>query len=207
MSQDIHQQEGSYPIRSVYFDDAFDRCMEENEAGVDQRKKIRIRSYDPAASEMKLEIKEKNRGLTRKTSCLITREECLQLLRGQRPQGFDQRAPLNLLKLESLKSLMRPVVLISYDRTAYVYPVGNVRVTFDRNITAAKDCSSLLAPQLSQATPVLPTGVHILEVKYDELLPPFIGQLLELGSLQQIAFSKYYLGRLALRGEFPVGRF
>ena len=41
----------------------------------------------------------------------------------------------------------------------------------------------------------MPTGKHILEVKYDELLPDFLYQLMSLGSLQQTAFSKYYLCR------------
>ena len=46
--------------------------------------------------------------------------------------------------------------------------------------------------------------MHVLEVKYDELLPDSIAQLLELGSLQQSAFSKYYLGRMAIIGQFPM---
>ena len=43
--------------------------------------------------------------------------------------------------------------------------------------------------------PVLPTGRHVLEVKYDEFLPDFLYQVMNLGSLRQSGFSKYYLCR------------
>ena len=53
---------------------------------------------------------------------------------------------------------------------------------------------------------MLPAGMHILEVKYDELLPDYIAQALDTGRMQQTAFSKYYLGRMALLGDrLPVG--
>ena len=52
---------------------------------------------------------------------------------------------------------------------------------------------------------ILPAGQHILEVKYDEFLPDMIARELEIGRLQQTAFSKYYLGRMALMGQFPLG--
>ena len=45
------------------------------------------------------------------------------------------------------------------------------------------------------ARPVLPSGAHILEVKYDEFLPEYIQQVLEIGSLQRTAFSKYTMAR------------
>ena len=62
MSQDIHQEGDCYEIRSLYFDDLWDRCLAENEAGVDKREKYRIRIYDPKSDVIHLEIKEKNRG-------------------------------------------------------------------------------------------------------------------------------------------------
>ena len=41
---DTHAGEnGQYTIRSLYFDDYNDSCLRENEAGVDNRRKYRIR--------------------------------------------------------------------------------------------------------------------------------------------------------------------
>ena len=68
MKQDIHQLGDCYTIRSLYFDDINDNCMKENDAGVDQRKKYRIRIYDPNSDFIRLEIKEKQRGVTKKYS-------------------------------------------------------------------------------------------------------------------------------------------
>ena len=206
MSQDIHQEGDCYEIRSLYFDDAWDRCMGENEAGVDQREKYRIRIYDPQEDVIHLEIKEKNRGLTKKRACSLSREECVAIMEDDLPLKLDARAPLNALQLQMRCSRMAPKVIIAYERTAFVHPSGNVRITFDRNIVASRCTEDFLETQVSGMTPVLPTGIHVLEVKYDEFLPDVIAQQLETGKLRKTAFSKYYLGRLALRGEFPVNR-
>lgn len=206
MRYDEHQQGDGYAIRSLYFDDEWDRGMDENEAGLDRRRKYRIRTYGSALSLLRLEIKEKTAGKTRKQSCGLTVGETGQLMDGTLPLAPDGRAPLNLLRLKMRCDRMRPKAVIAYERTAFVYPVGNVRVTFDRNIAASQNCGQFMEHTLSDMVPVLPAGIHILEVKYDELLPDFIAQRLELGTLQQTSFSKYYLGRLAVRGEFPVGK-
>ena len=202
MSPDSHQKDGCYTIRSLYFDDAWDRCMEENEAGIDQRQKFRIRIYDPQSDVIHLEIKEKNRGLTKKIACSLSREEADKIIDGKLPFCLDSRKPLNLLQLRARDALMRPKAIIAYERTAFVSPIGNVRITFDRNIMASRSCGNLFQQTVPEMTPVLPTGMHVLEVKYDEFLPDYIANTIELGNLQRIAFSKYYLGRLAIKGEF-----
>ena len=206
MSRDIHQEGDCYEIRSLYFDDAWDRCMDENEAGVDQREKYRIRIYDPKSDVIHLEIKEKNSGLTKKRSCDLSREECLAIMEGSLPLKLDGRAPLNSLQMQMRCAKMEPKVIIAYERTAFVHPSGNVRITFDRNIMASRCCCEFLEDRVSGMTPVLPSGMHVLEVKYDEFLPDVIAQQLEIGKLRKTAFSKYYLGRLAVQGEFPVER-
>ena len=55
---DAHQTGAVYCIRSLYFDDARDSALRENEDGVDARRKFRIRIYNGDASHMNLEIKE-----------------------------------------------------------------------------------------------------------------------------------------------------
>lgn len=204
MEQDVHQEGNCYEIRSLYFDDHFDRCLDENEAGVDQREKYRIRIYDPQADLIHLEIKEKSSGLTKKRACDLSRQECMQIMDGTLPLTLGERQPLNQLQMQMRCAWMSPKVIIAYERTAFVYPSGNVRITFDRNIMASRFCEDFLEERVAGLTPVLPSGVHVLEVKYDEFLPDFIAKLLETGKLQQTAFSKYYLGRLAVQGEFPV---
>lgn len=202
MKNDIHQNGNCYTIRSVYFDDIIDSCMDENDAGIDCRKKYRIRTYDTISSPIKLEIKEKKNGLTKKTSCQLTRTECDKIFERFHELGIDERKELNQLLLQMKCNRMRPKTIIEYERTAFVHPSGNVRITFDRNIVASKCCKDFFGDEVVDKIPILPTGWHVLEVKYDEFLPDMIAKQLEIGKLQQTPFSKYYLGRLAINGDF-----
>ena len=204
MQQDIHQNGSAYYIRSLYFDDIWDSCMDENESGVDNRRKFRIRTYNADAQEMNLEIKEKLRGYTKKIKSTLARQECVDIINGEYAHSYGDRTALNTLAVEMKASLMRPKVVIDYERTAFVHPLGNVRITFDRNIAATRCWQDFLSTDMAQLTPVLPAGMHILEVKYDEFLPDHIAQALELGNLRQTAFSKYYLGRLAVNGDYII---
>lgn len=204
MEYDIHQSGSCYQIRSLYFDDHANRCMQENDAGVDIRKKYRIRTYDPASGVIHLEIKEKANGLTKKRSCSLNSDEYIQLCDGTMPFVTDGRNPVNELMLQHKCCAMAPKAIIAYERTAFVHPTGNVRITFDRNILASDRLDSFFEDHISGLVPVLPAGMHVLEVKFDEFLPDFIARQLELGKLRQTAFSKYYLGRLALQGDFAV---
>lgn len=202
MKQDIHQNGDCYEIRSLYFDDVYDSCMEDNDAGLDCRKKYRIRTYDSENSPINLEIKEKRSGLTKKVKCDLSRKEYEAICNGTDMIGFGEKEPLNQLLLQMRCVNMRPKIIIAYKRTAFVHPSGNVRITFDRNIVASKKTDCFFESNILGMIPILPIGMHVLEVKYDELLPEQIAQQLEIGKLRQTAFSKYYLGRLAAEGDF-----
>lgn len=202
MQNDIHQSGDCYSIRSVYFDDVYNSCMDENDAGIDCRKKYRIRTYDAENSPIKLEIKEKKSGLTKKHSCALTHEECDMIFEDSDGLEIGTRKELNQLLLQMKCVRMQPKAIIEYERTAFVHETGNVRITFDRNIMASKCCEDFFEDRVTGMIPILPSGWHVLEVKYDELLPDTIAKQLEIGKLRQTAFSKYYLGRLALNGEF-----
>lgn len=198
LPNDSHQKGSGYAIRSLYFDDWQNSCLAENEAGVDNRRKFRIRIYNGSTERIQLEIKEKLHGMTHKSSCLITRQECEAIMAGIPPRiTKDTPAPQNLLSIAMSTRGMEPKVIVEYERTAFVGRTGNVRITFDRNISAGNAVHRFLEPRVP-LMPVLPTGQHVLEVKFDELLPDPIAQVLDLGRLQQTAFSKYYLCRTAL---------
>ncbi|MBO5323306.1 MAG: polyphosphate polymerase domain-containing protein [Oscillospiraceae bacterium] len=206
MKADIHQDGDCYEVRSIYLDDIWDSCMNENEDGVDNRKKYRIRTYDTPGAPLRLEIKEKYRGFTKKSSAILDQQTYEGILSGDDLPEFGSNPVVNQLLLQMRRRKLQPKIAVVYQRTAFVYPTGNVRITFDRNIMATRDLSSFLDPHVSGLVPVLPTGMHVLEVKYDELLPDVIAGQLEIGKLRQTAFSKYYLGRLAVNGEFPIGK-
>lgn len=196
MKVDAHQSGNSYRIRSLYFDDYYRTAFNENEIGIDNRKKFRIRVYDNPKETIRLEVKYKSRGKTHKDSCKISQEVCEKIMAGERPD-FDKNDPnpLKLLYIEMSMYDMKPVVVIEYERTAFTYPLGNVRVTLDRNISYSKDIGNFLEDRMN-LTPIQSKGQHVLEVKYDEFIPDYIAQVLELGNLNRTAFSKFYLGEL-----------
>ena len=186
---------GSYTIRSLYFDDYENRCYYENENGTDPREKFRIRIYDHSTEKITLECKRKEHGKTLKTSCPLTVEQTRLLMAGKPIPDIAKQPPvLQKLTILMLTKRMRPVVIVEYDRIPYVYPNGNVRITLDTNIASSSDVGSFLDETIPKRL-VMPKGQHLLEVKYDEYLPDFIYRSLQLHSLRQTAFSKYYICR------------
>lgn len=202
MRPDPHARaDGSYEIRSVYFDDAYRSCRRASEDGTDPREKFRIRIYNRSDARITLEKKIKNRGLTAKQSCLLDRDTCEKLLRGETlRECLGQDALLDEWICLRSTRLLRPVLLGEYVRTPYVYGPGNVRITLDRRISASPETGKLFASGLSRIE-VLPRGYALLEVKYDSFLPEVLRRSLDSGHLQQTAFSKFYLGCNALEGR------
>lgn len=187
--------EGIYNIRSLYFDDYYDTYLKENEAGTDPREKFRIRIYNHSSDRISLELKRKVRGKTQKLSCPLTVEQCRMLMAGEIPDiSKDAPAVFRKLCLLMRTRLLRPKVIVEYDRVPYIYPQGNVRITLDENIRASDRVDLFLEDQIP-LRPIMPAGQHILEVKYDEYLPDFIYRTVQIENLRTTAFSKYYLCR------------
>ena len=81
----------------------------------------------------------------------------------------------------------------------FTISVKTARITFDMNIRASEELHLFFDKDLS-FRPILSLGTHILEVKYDEFLPAFIRDSLQICDLQQTAFSKYYYCRRFMGG-------
>ncbi len=203
---------GTYIVKSLYFDTDDDRCYHENLTGVDDRKKYRIRIYNDDTSVIKLECKYSFHGKKAKESCNITRQQCEILTgRGDRQRALLQPSAtygndmengaqetqqlLSRFLLERNLYLLTPEIIVDYRRTPYVYPAGNVRITFDRAIRSAPPTGRFPAGN-TMFRSILPENVHILEVKYDEFIPAAILELEATGrTLRRISFSKYALCR------------
>ena len=186
--------EGIYNIRSIYFDDLQNRYFFENENGTDPREKFRIRTYNASDSRITLECKKKERSMTHKDSCQLSKEQYQKILDDSLSASDVNSTLLEKFYLIQEQRHLQPKVIVAYERTPFVYTFGNVRITFDRNIGSSTDISAFFDPYLP-VRPILPLGKNILEVKYDELLPNFLYDAMSLGSLRQTTFSKYYLCR------------
>lgn len=186
---------GVYDISSLYFDDLYNTCYYENESGVDQRAKYRIRIYNYNSGMIRLEKKMKYLGMTRKESCEITEDQCREFIQGRVPELLNESdcGKIRLFTEMRICSMI-PKVIVTYERIPFVYPAGNVRITFDRMITSSYDIEAFLKPQRAER-PILPCGRDVLEIKWDEAMPSFIREYLKLDDLQWTNFSKYYLCR------------
>ncbi len=196
MQRDKHAGEnGFYWIRSLYFDDFDNTCFYENVNGTDRRSKFRIRYYNNNTSYIMLEKKSKVKGMTRKESCRLDVEECRMLMKGEIPEvalDFDDMKRKLFLEMQ-LRGL-QPKVIVTYKRIPFVYSVGNVRVTFDQNISSSVEITKFLDGNYVER-PILACGGSILEVKWDELLPLHIRDYMKIDGLQWTNFSKYYMCR------------
>ncbi|MCR4902818.1 MAG: polyphosphate polymerase domain-containing protein [Butyrivibrio sp.] len=204
MQKDKNGSDEGYLIRSVYFDDMNNSALMENEGGFDLRSKFRIRSYDRDDSFIRLEEKSKRNGYTHKEMARIQKETVKELIKDSTSVYNAPRCAAVLLKEDSFLTkklycnmnsvLLHPVSIVEYERLAYTERGGNVRITFDMNIGASSNVERFFEGDI-WSVPVLEKGAHVLEVKYDEFLPDYIRKIIDTGSLQKTAFSKYTLSR------------
>lgn len=187
---------GTYFIRSLYFDNYTDQVLREKIDGVNRREKFRIRYYNKDTTRITLEKKSKINGLCKKEQASMTMEQCQQLLSGEFEFLRTQEEPLfEELYAKMTTAMMRPQVVVDYEREPYIYELGNVRVTFDSSIRTGVYSKDFLNPSL----PTIQAGkdtVRIMEVKYDEYLPEIIQMAVQIGNRSQTTFSKYAACRI-----------
>lgn len=202
MELDSYSINGSYLVSSVYFDDYRDSCCFENDMGIGERYKYRIRIYNDSDSHIKLEKKIKNDGKCYKRSSTLDHAAYMSLYTGdvsELIQSTDQ--PLQReFAIQIRARQYTPKIIVRYERKAFVYQQGNVRVTMDKNIAASLQTESFLSSAGSLCVyPVLDQGLHLLEVKYTDVLPYYIYQAVQMNTLARTTFSKYYIARKAAR--------
>lgn len=196
MRLDSHCKGGKpYIIRSLYFDDINDRAYYDKQSGVMHRDKYRIRIYGLSDKEIFLERKRKMGDLIQKSSVKITRRLCEQLISGD-PRGLQtSKEPLlQDMYVEMRLNLLRPAVIVDYEREAYLHPAENVRITFDMKLRSGLHSVDLFNSKLPTVCPH-DQNVEILEVKFDTYLPDHIRSLLSGLEMDRSAVSKYVLCR------------
>lgn len=194
-SPDPHYGAAPYHIRSLYFDNFYDKALSERLNGVEVREKFRIRYYNGDTSYIVLEKKSKFNSLCGKTSTRITRSECEALIDGcvDWLRESDNNLCLELYaKMQS--QLLRPRVIVDYTRRAFVYPMGNVRVTIDDEVRTGLSAIRMFDPVVTM--PADMTRPIILEVKYDEYCPGIILDAVQLFDRRTTSFSKYAACRM-----------
>ncbi len=192
---DSHSVNGCYTIRSLYFDNIYDKALMEKVNGLNAREKYRIRYYNGDTTFIKLEKKSKLNGLTCKECTFVTANEVNLLLRGDFKWMRESERPLvKELYLKMMNQGLRPKTIVDYTREAYTYAAGNVRITMDYDIRTGMYGMDFLNPDCLML-PIM-DDVRILEVKWDSFLPDTIRNVIQLENRRAGAFSKYAACRI-----------
>jgi hypothetical protein len=193
---------GQYTVRSIYFDSSDLTCYWEKEAGIKDRKKLRVRGYNRRDEKSKvfLEIKRKTNSLISKNRALLPYSSLLpafrdidpiQYVREEQRDQDDARRFFYHLRRQS----MVPIETVLYEREPFNCRFrSSLRVTFDRNLR------SVLYPGLenlydeTDVVPALPDH-FILEVKcdVDRGFPGWVKGFLARFDLKKQALSKYVI--------------
>ena len=185
----------SYDIRSLYFDDIYNTAMWEKMDGIKNRRKWRIRLYNYRGDNIKLEKKAKYDMFTAKESAKITRHQVNEIMAGRYDFLLTSGSHLfEELYADIVVNRLKPVVLVDYTREAYIYPAGNVRITFDKNLHSSNFSTDIFRPTMV-TVPILEPGTLVLEIKYDVTLPEHIRDIINTTTGMRSAISKYALCR------------
>jgi hypothetical protein len=199
MRSDIHMKgSGGYWIRSLYFDSQDNRDYWGKVNGYPDRRKIRIRIYQTDTESVKLEIKNKSNCYILKETVEISRDDSERLIRGESfPLLSYQNQIANKVYNYFYMERMKPILLIDYEREAFLYPFENIRITIDKDVRASISPLSLY-DKYAIMLPVFNDERYILEVKYHTCLPFFIKKILSGLNLELTSASKYCLARQAV---------
>ena len=197
LAPDQAGREGKYHISSLYFDDQYNSAFYEKLNGVSRRDKFRVRFYNGSKDIIRLERKQKHGEMICKESTFLSGEQYEMM------QGGDydfmktlQNAVVRNFYATHIMRHMHPVIMVDYERQAYVHQAGNVRITFDTGLMAS-------LPMSGRQLLAMPEQSVILEIKYDHFLPAFISAFLTgIPVSQQLAISKYVMARLSVQGIY-----
>ena len=184
-----------YSIRSLYFD-SIDNCDYYAKLGVEEvRKKIRLRIYRTDCQWVKLEIKRKFNINQKKETLSISREDAIALINKE----YDVLLKYNSPIAEAAYNIMtigqyQPVVLVEYNRRAYIHEENSIRVTLDSNIRASETDFDLFSEEVF-LTPVFTHYDGLLEVKYDGDFFCWISQIVNGREAVNQSMSKYCASR------------
>ena len=195
MIQDEHNGTHGYIIRSLYFDTVYDEDFFEKLDGVETRRKIRLRVYDPKHDFAMLEMKQKQGASQKKRSLRMSKKDAEELIKGRYDVLIDYQEDFarECYALMQCKCY-RPKTIVQYNRKAYIAKENKIRITFDNNIVATETNFDLFSENLVMY-PVLDKYNVVLEVKFNGFLLEYIRKFINDINKSELSVSKYALAR------------
>ncbi len=195
LQEDENNGQGGYIVRSLYFDSYSNTDFYEKLSGLQNRKKIRLRIYKHDDPNVKLEIKKKFADNQKKSTVVISRQDAQSLI----DLDYDVLLKYKSETAVEIYNIMRinrliPVVLIEYNRKAYIHPMNKIRITLDTEIKSNETKFDFF----SKSPVLIPTDDYfqgILEVKYDGFIFKWITDIFNDYDLNRESYSKYMVSR------------
>ncbi|MFR3139588.1 MAG: polyphosphate polymerase domain-containing protein [Lacrimispora saccharolytica] len=190
--------DGSYRVTSLYFDTPYDKALREKMDGISRREKFRLRYYGTDVSYIRLEKKFKIGGMCGKRSRRISRDQAQALLAGELALPPADEPLLLELYSKIQGQQLRPKTVVRYDREAFLFEPGNVRITLDRRIRTGQNPQDFFREDFFREDSCLIQVMDpftVLEVKYDEMFPEIVEMAVQVPGRQASACSKYALCR------------
>ena len=184
-----------YLVRSLYFDSISNIDYFEKEAGVNDRKKIRLRIYNSHADNAKLELKEKRGDMQRKQSLIVSKEDALALIDGRYEvlKAYESELAQYIYRKMTLE-LYIPRTVVEYDRIALGTSENSTRITFDMAVRANEGNFNIFSDKL-ETYPIIQPDRGILEVKYNRFLLGYVKDMLQSVEKLETSCSKYFMAR------------
>lgn len=185
--------DGSYTVRSLYFDDFYNNSYEEKYAGLASRAKHRIRIYNYSEQRISFEKKNKYDRYNWKQTTFMTKEQVSGILQGDYSHLLKSKDNLLMSFYYECKSnLMRPRIIVDYEREPFVMEAGDVRITFDKNIRAGIDGFNIFDRKIPTVE-IMEPNYLVMEIKFTEFLPSIIRDILPSTAVNYMSVSKYVL--------------
>ncbi|MBU1020894.1 MAG: polyphosphate polymerase domain-containing protein [Firmicutes bacterium] len=189
---DQHGEKDAYNVTSIYLDDLVFSGASDKAFGNDNHKKYRIRHYNNFSNK-NLELKYKSSFETVKYSTTIDEVLYQAIIEGDL-NILNQHFENDLVRRFTLDFMLHhlsPTVVIEYQREAYRDEFNNLRITFDHSLFANHFESSKIT---EMDLKLLESSFLILEIKYESFFPDSIKEIFKKIGLNQIAYSKYFMG-------------
>lgn len=195
MLQDEHNGPLGYHIRSLYFDTLDDGDFYDKEDGLELRRKLRLRCYDPGAKFASLEMKQKEGPYQKKRSLRMSREDASRLTKGDYSPllRYDEPFAQECYGLMTRMCYL-PRAVVEYRRRAFIAKENRIRITLDSDIIATEASYDIFSSSLLQY-PVMDPFHVVLEVKYNGFLLSYIKDAVSQADRSEFSVSKYCLAR------------
>ena len=204
-SRDRHAgPDGTYVIRSLYFDTDKFQLYWANEREQADRFKLRVRGYPGKKAPVFLEVKRRVYDVILKTRGALPDNRWKAVLEGSEPPSIAMGGAAGQRAVEHFiyrmwRNHIKPKMLVEYDREAYESTINKyARLTFDRKVRCQPKETLDLDADPKRWRPVdnpLRTktneAICVLELKFEDTPPSWMMSLVKSLDLVRYSFSKY----------------